>query len=286
MWLENNLNGVQHLGIPVSDYEKVVNWYAQKLEFEVIHEPRIPTPEGDIKIAFLKKGNIVLEFYRLTGDALEEIRSRGHGHIDHFAIDVLDINQALDYAVSKGISLDASTPEGVVDIPFFWSKGVKYLFLKGPQGEKIELNLRMDLDPTRRAENLNGWSHLGIPVTDINSTRDFYRNFGFLEVMYAEIPVEGESIRASMMEFNGFLLEFYQLLGSDLEEITSRSDGLIDHIALDVKDVNRAFDELREKGLEILEEEPVELPFWEKGVMYFNVRGPDNEKVEFNQIIR
>jgi len=286
MFLEGNLNGVQHLGIPVCDYKKVIPWYVEKLAFELVHEPRIPTPDGEIKIAFLKKGDMVLEFYQLVGDALEEIRSRGHGHIDHFAFDVLDIDRALQVATTNGISLEKSTPEGPLEIPFFWSKGVKYVFLEGPEGEKIEFNQRMDLEPGRRADNLNGWSHLGIPVTDLNLSRDFYQKFGFKEAMYAEIPVDGEVIRASMMEFNGFVLEFYQLLGPELEEVSSRSDGHIDHIAFDVSDCGQAFAELKGEGLEILEEEPVSLPFWENGIKYFNIRGPDGEKLEFNQIIK
>lgn len=286
MWLENNLNGVQHLGIPIFDYDNVVSWYVDKLDFKVIHEPRISTPEGEIKIAFLKKEDMILEFYQLTENALEEVRSRSHGHIDHFAIDVLDIDLAHKEAVANGISLENSTSDGPVEIPFFWTQGVRYVFLEGPGKEKIEFNQRMDLDPERRANNLNGWSHLGIPVTDIEKPREFYQKFGFEEVMYAEIPVDGDVICASMMELKGFIMEFYQLLGADLEEIASRSDGYIDHVALDVADIDKAFEELNENGLEILEDEPVALPFWENGIKYFNIRGPDNEKIEFNQIIK
>jgi len=52
-------------------------------------------------------------------------------------------------------------------------------------------------------------------------------------------------------------------------------------------DINRAYAEIKSAGLEILEENaPVFLPFWEHGVKYFTVRGPDGEKVEFNQILK
>jgi lactoylglutathione lyase len=57
-------------------------------------------------------------------------------------------------------------------------------------------------------------------------------------------------------------------------------------VALDVLDVYRAFDEVRAMGLETLEDVPVFLPFWDKGVRYFNVRGPDGERVEFNERLR
>lgn len=285
MLLIDNLNGFQHLGIPVVNIETAKDWYIQKLGFEVIHEPVIETPDGVIKLSFIQKKDIVLEFYQLLGEALEEVRGRKHGHIDHFAIDVLDVNAATEEMLSKGAKFDPGTPDGPVGIPQFWSKGVEYLFLDAANGEKVELNQRLDLAQDRRENNFNGWSHLGIPVTDIDQSEAFYKQFGFEKVMNAVIPVGDEQIRASMMEFKGFTLEFYQLLPADLEEIRSRKDGFIDHVALDVKDVDQAFEELTAKGFATLEDAPVQLPFWENGVKYFNVRGPDGEKIEFNQIL-
>lgn len=179
-----------------------------------------------------------------------------------------------------------SSGDGPVDIPAFWARGVRYVFLKGPGGERFEFNQRLDLDPARRTGNLDGWSHLGIPVTNIERSRDFYRQFGFIEAMYAEIPAGAEAIKVSMMERQGFVLEFYQLVGDDLAEVATRQDGHIDHIALDVLDAEQAHRELRCAGLEVLEEAPVMLPFWEKGSRYFNVQGPDGEKIEFSEIIK
>ena len=48
---------------------------------------------------------------------------------------------------------------------------------------------------------------------------------------------------------------------------------------------DEAFTEITEAGLDIIEEAPVFLDFWEKGCRYFAVRGPDGEKLEFNQIL-
>lgn len=283
--LEGNLRGVQHLGIPVVNIEDAKAWYAEKLGFEVFHEPSVPTDEGDIKIAFLKLGDLVVEFYQLLGEASEEVKARGHGHIDHFAIDVLDIDSALTDVLARGATLDDSTPDGPVPIPEFWSQGIKYVFLRGPNGEKVELGQRLDLNLSRRSNNLGGWSHLGIPVANIEKSKTFYQQFGFKEVMSAEIPVDGDAIKAAFLEKDGFHLEFYQLLGDGLAEVRTRKDGHIDHIALDVADVDAAFAEIQDAGIVTLEDAPITLPFWEKGARYFNVRGPDGEKVEFDQIL-
>ena len=85
------------------------------------------------------------------------------------------------------------------------------------------------------------------------------------------------------MDFAGFIIELYQLTGEDLAEVRSRKDGHIDHLALDVRDIGEAFRELKTAGLTIVEKEPVYLPFWEKGIKYFNVLGPDAERIEFSE---
>ena len=47
--LENNLQGVQHLGIPVHDIEQSKAWYTEKLGFRVVHEPMVPWRKETLK---------------------------------------------------------------------------------------------------------------------------------------------------------------------------------------------------------------------------------------------
>jgi lactoylglutathione lyase len=89
-----------------------------------------------------------------------------------------------------------------------------------------------------------------------------------------------------MMELKGFVLELYQLTGNELAEARTRADGHIDHFALNVQGIDRAPEDVRASGLTTLEDARVFLPFWDNGVKYFSVRGPNGEKVEFNQIIK
>jgi lactoylglutathione lyase len=81
------------------------------------------------------------------------------------------------------------------------------------------------------------------------------------------------------------IIEIYQMPENDLNEIRNRSNGHIDHIAFDVPDIENAFNLLKENGFNVIENEPVFLPFWENGCRYFNISGPDGEKLEFNQIL-
>jgi lactoylglutathione lyase len=132
--------------------------------------------------------------------------------------------------------------------------------------------------------NLLGMQHLGLPVMDLERSLAFYSEFGFVTTLRADLPGQPDPIRVAMLEKDGLTIELYQLPNSEREAIASRHDGHIDHIALDVLDIDGALAELVAAGFEILENDaPVFLPFWSKGVRFFTVRGPDGEKVEFNQ---
>jgi catechol 2,3-dioxygenase-like lactoylglutathione lyase family enzyme len=135
--------------------------------------------------------------------------------------------------------------------------------------------------------NLRGLQHLGLPVTDLERSKAFYAGLGFVEVMRTDLPGESEAVQVAMMRHENLTIELYQLEEKERQEIAQRSDGHIDHIALDVLDIELAYQEICAAGLEILEQDaPVFLPFWDRGVRFFTIRGPDGEKVEFNQILR
>jgi lactoylglutathione lyase len=134
--------------------------------------------------------------------------------------------------------------------------------------------------------NLQGLQHLGLPVTDLERSKAFYMNFGFTEAMRTDLHMENGTIPVAMMQKEGLTIELYQLPGAERSEIAARKDGHVDHIALNVIDIEQAYADVVTAGMEILEKDaPVFLPFWTHGVKYFTVRGPDGEKLEFNQIL-
>ncbi|RAJ08046.1 VOC family protein [Arenibacter echinorum] len=136
-------------------------------------------------------------------------------------------------------------------------------------------------------DNFNGLQHLGLPVSNLKASVEFYESLGFKRIMASQVDVaeENDSILVAMMERQGVIIELYQVTKKDMIELKSRKDGHVDHIAFDVTDVEKAFKELKAGGFTMVEENPVFLNFWEKGCKYFAVRGPDGEKLEFNQIL-
>lgn len=134
---------------------------------------------------------------------------------------------------------------------------------------------------------INHIQHIGIPVSNIQKSIGFYEKFGYTNVMPSSFEIEGEKGGiVAMMKRDSIILELYQMPASYLTEITNRKDGHIDHIAFDVDDIELAFTTIKENHFTILEKEPVFLNFWNKGCKYFNVLGPDGERLEFNEIIK
>ncbi|MDZ4708278.1 MAG: VOC family protein [Saprospiraceae bacterium] len=127
--------------------------------------------------------------------------------------------------------------------------------------------------------------HLGIPVTDLSRSIPFYQNLGFQLVMDSPFDHQEGQGRCIMMQKIEILLELYQFPLSTLESIRTRRDGHIDHIAFDVPDIDQAFEVLSQNGFIPLESSPVFLPFWARGCRFFNILGPDGERLEFNQIL-
>lgn len=132
---------------------------------------------------------------------------------------------------------------------------------------------------------INHIQHIGLPVTNISNSVAFYQHLGFENVMQSPFQEDGQTGTCIMMKNKNVVIELYQLPDHKLQEIRNRKDGHIDHITFDVDDIDYAFKTLKEASFKIIEEQPVFLPFWKNGCKYFNILGPDNERLEFNQIL-
>ncbi len=127
--------------------------------------------------------------------------------------------------------------------------------------------------------------HVGIPVADLDRSEAFYRGLGFQNVMASTFEHDGGMGRVAMMQHGEVIIEIYQMPEPALSEIRQRKDGHVDHIAFDTDDVELAFSTLKAAGCEVLEEAPRFLAFWKNGCKFFNIKGPDGERLEFNQIL-
>ena len=80
-WNEN-ITGLQHIGIPTNDMDKTVDFY-QKIGFEIAHEAM----DGEVRVVFLKLKDLVLETYENKAAALCD------GALDQIALHVVKIEE-------------------------------------------------------------------------------------------------------------------------------------------------------------------------------------------------
>jgi lactoylglutathione lyase len=132
---------------------------------------------------------------------------------------------------------------------------------------------------------INGIQHIGIPVTNISASQLFYGRLGFKNVMEAPFKHDDEKGTCVMMQRGNMIMELYQLPDLALADIRSRGNGHIDHVAFDVSDIDEAFKVIKQAGFNVIEDAPVFLQFWKNGCKYFNITGPDGERLEFNQVL-
>ena len=133
------------------------------------------------------------------------------------------------------------------------------------------------------SENVTGFQHLGVPVSNIEKSIEFYSRIGFKVLSRYELQEDGGTTYVAFIDLKNFCIEIYQpAAGFD----PGRGEtGPVDHFALNVADVDQAFEQIKSLGFEPMSDAPVQLPLQKNGIRFFIIQGPDGEKVEFNQML-
>ena len=143
---------------------------------------------------------------------------------------------------------------------------------------------------------------LGAEVgASLGVNRSFYQGF-FLAPMVTKGALKGAVFAANIYEKLGFEIAFrtvneaadekvaFLKLGTLVIETYENKaaelrSGAIDHVAIDVKDIEKVHEMITGAGLNTTQDEVHFLPFWENGVRFFTIEGPNKEKVEFSQYL-
>lgn len=125
------------------------------------------------------------------------------------------------------------------------------------------------------AQVLTGIAHIGIPTNDLSKTVSFYKQLGFIPVLETVNEAAGE--RVAFLQMGNLMIETYE------NHSAAEKAGAIDHVALNKNDIEAAFAAAKAAGMPLLHTEIQFLPFWENGVKFFIVEGPNKERVEFCQ---
>lgn len=122
---------------------------------------------------------------------------------------------------------------------------------------------------------MTGIQHIGIPTNDIRKTIEFYHKLGFETALKT---VNGDE-KVAFFKLNNLVVETYENKNAKMEA------GAIDHLAIDVADVEAVYNEIVKMELNTTNDDIHFLPFWENGVRFFTIEGPNKEKVEFSQYL-
>lgn len=126
-------------------------------------------------------------------------------------------------------------------------------------------------------ENATGLQHIGIPTNDIRATIAFYEKLGFSIALRTVNEEANEQV--AFLRLGDLMIETYE------NRQAVMTSGAVDHIAIDVKDIEAALEFINQNGLNSLNDTIHYLPFWENGVKFFKIEGPNKETIEFSQIL-
>ncbi|MDP2892538.1 MAG: VOC family protein [Bacillota bacterium] len=125
----HSINGLAHIGIFCRDIVQSKSFYTDILGFELDHEAELASPEGPIKTACVKSGDLVI----ILSQSPEGRPEAGSISINHFALNTSNIPHVFAHMKADGVDVE---PGEITSLP---GKDVKHFYLRGPDGERIEL---------------------------------------------------------------------------------------------------------------------------------------------------
>ena len=121
-----------------------------------------------------------------------------------------------------------------------------------------------------------GVAHVGLPTNDLQKTVEFYKSLGFEVIMQTYNEKAGEKV--AFLQIKNYCIETFE------NGQAAMSDGAYQHVALDVEDIERVcIRKSAMKNTQLLQTESKNCHFGKKGVKFFMIKGPNEERIEFCQ---
>lgn len=122
MEYKDNVIGLQHIGIPTRQINTSIKFY-ESIGFIKKGE------YNNNKVCFMELKNIIIEIYE------ECTVNYTDGAINHFAINVKNINEVFEMMQEKKVKII----EGITELPF-WDRGIQFFVIEGINRERIEFS--------------------------------------------------------------------------------------------------------------------------------------------------
>lgn len=126
-------------------------------------------------------------------------------------------------------------------------------------------------------EFLCGVHHIGLPTNNMDETIAFYQKLGAQTVFEKTVQEAGKPIRVVHLRLADLLIEAYER-----DEISGVA-GAVDHVAIQVNDIDAVYKRVKEMGLTLMVDEIGISEYWPNPTRWFFVIGCNGERIEFEQ---
>lgn len=128
----------------------------------------------------------------------------------------------------------------------------------------------------REKKMITGVAHIGLYIKDVERSIRFYEDVLGFKMIQRFTSLEGNLM--AFVKSGNLIIELIQHV-----EWMDRKDGLFDHIAMEVEDIEAVSAELKSKGIEFEDDIYFDKLVTDTGVKYQAFRGPDGEHLEIYQ---
>ncbi|HET7549135.1 MAG TPA: VOC family protein [Usitatibacter sp.] len=230
------MSRIVHISLKVDDVQRTGDFYGRVFGFVDAETRRT----RDHLSRHMSDGAIDFTLMKYDADTRSaESRASGEGPcIHHFAIEVEDLAAATEAIRAHGCEV-VSDP-GVIPVKF-----------RAPGGTVAELVPVGRYKRMESAKPISPIVHLSLKVDDVQRTGDFYRDvFGFRD---SETHRTRDHVSRHMSDGAiDFTLMQYDAGSRSAEALASGEGPCIHHFAIEVDDVARATEQLRELGSELV----------------------------------
>jgi lactoylglutathione lyase len=122
---------------------------------------------------------------------------------------------------------------------------------------------------------LKGLHHIGVMVTDIDKSIDFYKSIG-MELTHSYALDNGTKL--AFIRAGSAVIEL--VMGTDPASVKARGNGIVDHIALEVENIQCVVDDLKAKGIVFDTDGISKMGLFANGCANIFLKGPDGERLE------
>lgn len=125
---------------------------------------------------------------------------------------------------------------------------------------------------------IKGIAHVGLYIKDIERSKKFYTEILGFQNICEFVSLDNNKI--AFMKSGNLIIELIQH-----EVWMDRKDGLFDHIAMEVGNIEEISEKLKELGIAFEADIYYDNLVFDRGVKYQAFRGPDGEHLEIYQTL-